>query len=337
MVNDMLAPLFSTAGPFLISCTIGGEDAYWAIDGTGGSRLICGTEHPDEASQFYITPTGDATHPNEFLIAHWVGDRRQRKELQYPLNKGESATGYSSKPVLPLYVSSGFSLGRSNGPLQLKPAVPVHQARFCLHNRVQTRYSFLMCRSTPVSHREWTEGEQFYINCSRQSLLIDGYVAMLKNKDQTFETTTLSFIKESTELGMLFRLNPPPPSAHTANEMTTYSNADMISLTLYEKNEDECELHSECLSEELIEESSVNPASAQTVTAEEVSRHDLQRGLTTHAQKFSRHDPEELIESSVDPPSAQTVTAEEVSRHDLQRGITTHAQQFEQYFGNIDD
>ena len=328
----MLAPLFCTAGPFLISCTIGGEDAYWAIDGTGGRRFICGTEHPDEASQFYITPTGDATHPNEFLIAHWVGVRRQRKKLQYPLNKDES--GYRSKPVLPLYVSSGFNLGHSNGPLQLKPAVPAHQARFCLHNRVQSRYSFLMCRSTPVSHCEWTEGEQFYINCSRQSLLIDGYVAMVKNKDQIFETTTLSFIKESNELGMLFRLNPPPPSAHMANEMTTYRNADMISINcFFEKNKDEVELATSESTDfdEFIEES------AQMVTAEEVSRHDLQRGLTTHAQKFSRHDPEELIESSVDPPSAQTVTAEEVSRHDLQRGITTHAQQFEQYFGNIDD
>ncbi len=54
------------------------------------------------------------------------------------------------------------------------------------------------------------------------SLIIDGYVAMLKSDDQIFETTTMSFIKESNKLGMhAISSEPPPPSAHAAKVTTT--------------------------------------------------------------------------------------------------------------------
>ena len=202
-------------GPFRISCEINKTTIYWIAN--KDHTNVVGTECEDEASLFFIVPTEDAHHPSEFFITYY--EKREFDETD-PFMKLQI-----KKSKQPCYLATDSNVfGSSSGPLDLRSTVLVRQARFALHSRVQPSFTFMMCQSIPVTVSSWIEGEKFYVNCSRRSFKIDGYIAMKKGTDSTYKTVTVPTMKdhrESTDIGMLFCLSkykPPPPPTSAESE-----------------------------------------------------------------------------------------------------------------------
>ena len=197
-------------GPFLISGNINGKPVYWAVD---EDHQVIGTESLEEASPFYIIPTGDVYHPSDFLIAYYGKEDLESDLKRVTTIYDQLAELCEKAPPLPFYLTSNSNIfGSSDDPLKLHSTVLVQEARFSLHSRVQSSFTFMMCLSTPVSVSSWIEGEKFYINCSHRSFKIDGYIAMKKETDSTYKTVTVPTMKDprkSTDSGMLFRLHLP--------------------------------------------------------------------------------------------------------------------------------
>ena len=193
----------------MISGQVNCKPVYWTVDDE--HHYVIGTESLKEASLFYIIPTQDTYHPSDFLIAYYgkhVSDRKRVMNVYDPFSKLRHA------PPLPLYLTCNCSmLGSSSGPLHLLSTVLVQQARFSLYSRVQPSFACMMCMSTPVSLSSWIEGEKFYINCSKRSFKIDGYIAMKQQEcEPNYKTVTVPTMKDpsnSKSIGMLFRLHPP--------------------------------------------------------------------------------------------------------------------------------
>ena len=146
---------------------------------------MLGTTSRKDASLFYVIPTNDPKHPSEFFITYWGKNKADRKRVMNrydPLVKSRM-----DNSNLPLFLSTdGNIFGMSEGPLKLKNVVVIQQARFCLHNRVQSTFACMLCLTTPVDLSGWIDlGEQFYIKCNRRPFKIDGYIAMKCKSDPT--------------------------------------------------------------------------------------------------------------------------------------------------------
>ena len=174
-------PFTHAEGPFLVSCVVDKTEVFWIVE----DNCVLGTTSRKDASLFYVIPTNDPKHPSEFFITYWgreEGDRKRLMNLNDPLVKLRM-----DNSNLPLFLSTdGNVFGMSEGPLQLKKVVVIQQARFCLHNRVQSMFACMLCLTTPVDLSGWIDlGEQFYIKCSRRPFKIDGYIAMCKQSEES--------------------------------------------------------------------------------------------------------------------------------------------------------
>jgi hypothetical protein len=86
----------------------------------------------------------------------------------------------------------------------VKPNVAEENARFVIYNGVFDIYA-------PVAVKEWELGEQFFINCSRRRLRLDGYIAVSATKTTGEYTTSIIPSQQShndVDTWMLFRLMP---------------------------------------------------------------------------------------------------------------------------------
>ena len=200
-------------GPFQISCKINKETIYWRADEE--THQVVGTDSEANASLFFITPTEDANHPSEFFITHYEKEFNEDEHFNEddPFIKMQI-----KKSQCPWHVASnGNMLGFCSQPLDLKSTVRTQHARFSLHSRVQQSFAFMTCLSTAVSLGDWIDGEEFYINCSRRSFQIDGYIAMKRQQypfgpygAYTYKTQTVATMKDPSlgkGIGMLFRLS----------------------------------------------------------------------------------------------------------------------------------
>ena len=199
----------------MISTQVRKTTIFWMIIESDVSHQLqlVGTESAADASLFYIIPIGDPTHLSEFHIAHWGTRERQYTTHVDDLFRTHNEAG----PPLPHYLSTDTDrLGKTKGSLCLKTSVDITQARFSLHNRIQSWFLCMMCTSTPTDLGDWLEGEQFYIKCSYHSLFkVNGYLAAVKegSSDQESKSYKIATIfsaagKDSIETGMLFRLHP---------------------------------------------------------------------------------------------------------------------------------
>ena len=220
-------------GPFQISCKINRETIYWRADEE--THQVVGTDCEANASLFFITPTEDTKHPSEFFLTHY-----EKESNEEHFNENDPFIKLQiKKSQRPWHIASNSNmLGFSSQPLDLKPTVRMQQARFSLHSRVQQSFAFMMCLSTPVSLNDWTEGEEFYINCSRRSLAVDGYVAMKRLQypfgpygAYTYRTQTTATMKDPThskDIGMLFRLSTKSKRAQSTASQSLVETPSVI-------------------------------------------------------------------------------------------------------------
>ena len=134
-----------------------------------------GTTNPNSASLFYIVPTDNGKHPNEFLIGYVGNDL---EALSRP--KGPADPNSDNTPLAPSarYLTVDLSMfGKSEGPLTVSKGVFGSNARFQLHSRVMRNYRI---SRAPIDTRHWVDGEEFFINCARRPFRLNSYVTMVK-------------------------------------------------------------------------------------------------------------------------------------------------------------
>lgn len=200
---------YYTEGPFLISCMVDDKQVYWTVN---KQYQLMGTTIIQQASPFYVIPT-EQNHPCEFFVVYYGESKDARKQ---PRSLRDPVIKYSKQASLPRYLSSNANMfGYSDQPLKLISSATAEATRFCLNEKIIA--STLMCFSTAVSPESWIDGDEFFINCSRRILRIDGYLA-IKRKLIPAERGQLDSIYASVILptvssdminkGMLFRLQP---------------------------------------------------------------------------------------------------------------------------------
>ena len=194
----------------MISSQVEKKPVFWKVEESDESHQLqlIGTDSAADASLFHIIPIGDPTHPSEFHIAYWG-----KRGRQYTMHVDDLfRTYHKDGPPLPHYLSTDTNIvGKSKGSLSLKTCTEIKKARFSLHNRVQSSFTFMMCNSIPIDLCSWLDGEQFYIRCSYHSIFkVDGYLAVEKDRRGKFNITTVLSVagKDSVKTGMLFRLHP---------------------------------------------------------------------------------------------------------------------------------
>ena len=138
---------------------------------------------------FYIIPTENDAHPNEFFIGCWD-------------TPGGADTPHAVPPMM-LYLNAPVNLfGNNKGPLRLTHAISEGQSRLVLHSRV-------VRESQPVHTGIWLSGrDAYFINCARRDWKIGGYLAVLELG--TGYRVGCARSKDDHENGkwMLFRLVP---------------------------------------------------------------------------------------------------------------------------------
>ena len=177
------------------------------------SNKVVATQKIESASTFFIPPTNDHLHPHEFRIEY-------REEDGHATMKSKGESKEEALAPLPHYLNGTASLfGYNDGPLEVKLNVTEENARFVLHSRVLDDYA-------PVDVSSWTQGEGFYINCSRRRFKWDGYISVKKTKAPDYKTkykyVTAIVPSEKrhndNDTWLLFRLRRVPKSTAAATE-----------------------------------------------------------------------------------------------------------------------
>ena len=184
-----MLPSSSVGGPYHIFCGSKDQRLYLKVN---ESNKVKATLDIKTASRFFLSPTNDDIHPHEFMIEYHEEDR-------------STPEGKALAP-LPHYLNGTASLfGYNDGPLEVKLNVTEENARFVLHSRVLDDYA-------PVDVSSWTQGEGFYINCSRRRFKWDGYISVKETKPQEFVTAIVPSENSHNDIDtwQLFRLICPP-------------------------------------------------------------------------------------------------------------------------------
>ena len=215
----------------MISSEVQKKPVFWMIEESDHCCQLKATESAAEASLFYIIPVGNPIYPSDFHIAHW-GERGR----QYTTHVDDLYRTYNVRgPPLPRYVSTGSDrFGRNKGSLSLKNSIQIKNACFSLHSRVQSSFVWMICTSIPVDLSSWLDGEQFYIKCNYHSILkVDSYLAVERAEGDRYKVTTVVSAagKDSTGIGMLFRLHPKVIKTNAENEQTEVTSEDVVEPT----------------------------------------------------------------------------------------------------------
>lgn len=145
---------------------------YWHVP--EGSQQVQGTTEKEEASLFYIIKSDSSRHLHEFYIGY-VGNELSALELpKGPANPMSKST--AALAPIPQYITADLRMvGSSDQPLGVTAGTHKNRARFTLHSSAVRKYAFTR---TPVDSDKWAEGGGYFINCSRRTFKLDGYVAM---------------------------------------------------------------------------------------------------------------------------------------------------------------
>ena len=196
--------LLSVEGPFLIFCGSKKLTLYLKVNEL---NQVVATPEIESASKFFLPPTNNHLHPHEFRIEY-------REEDGHATMKSKGESKEEALAPLPHYLNGTASLfGYNDGPLEVKLNVTEENARFVLHSRVLDGYA-------PVDVSSWTQGEGFYINCSRRRFKWDGYISVKETKPQEYVTAIVPSEKRHNDIDtwLLFRLRRAPKNTAAATE-----------------------------------------------------------------------------------------------------------------------
>ena len=155
----------------MIHCaTSGAECLYWTVD---KGHHVTATSKKENALKFYIKPSNNPKHPEEFYICHYDADI-SADELQ---DKDEvDETKEFVEPIPRYLVTPTDAFGRNPGPLKLEYHVRSRDTRLSLVSCFRRRHQ------APVSLSEWISGrEMCFIQCARRKHM-KGYIAVMRNK-----------------------------------------------------------------------------------------------------------------------------------------------------------
>ena len=193
-------------GPFLMSCL-----SLFLMVNTDNGYAIEGTDKIQNASEFYIFPAEDGSHPYEFKIAYLnsVKALKNRRSTLHSFDERKQSEVPSFLNV-PTDV-----IGRSPGPLRMKYAVTAVHSRFALKSRI------LKSTAESVSTTPWVTGKDvFYIQCARRSYKRNSFLAL---RQQTRRQGSINY-----------RLTAVP-SVNYHNETNTFMLFKLISPVVHRK------------------------------------------------------------------------------------------------------
>ena len=187
------------------------SNIFWKVNSDEETYSIGATKDLNQASLFYILPDDDGKHVYEFRIGWKISNSRERlikrtKSILHP-------NTVSDLEPLCRYLDAKVNVtGRNPGPLQLKSGVDISHCRLTLQSRLIGR------SKAPIDIKVWASGkEEFFINCVRRRLKVDGYIAVKQTlagrERQTEERYTTACVPKQAchnerDMWMLFRLLP---------------------------------------------------------------------------------------------------------------------------------
>ena len=152
------------------------------------ANQVVGVKDVTAASIFYASQFDDPQHPYEFFIEYYGEDDNALKRprgIADPMSKTTSLA-----PLAKFLDTTLSTFGKNPGPLVLTSEVHKKNVRLTLHSRfVGTR--------TPFSVKSWTEGEEYFIRCSRRRFKVDGYITM--NPNPSHDSKSVEGSSESFE------------------------------------------------------------------------------------------------------------------------------------------
>ena len=162
-------------GPVFIRCAT--KDLYLNVNGVGHLRA---TSRKGDASEFYLKPSGNAKHPEEFYICYLRTDMTE-----------------DAKRV-PQYLQTPISIFGSNpGPLEFGYHIRDKETRLVLQSSVRKHHQ------PPVSLSAWMSGSEIcFIQCARRRK--NGYLAVKQSEYSTFTCCVPS--KSDSSVSTLFQI-----------------------------------------------------------------------------------------------------------------------------------
>ena len=161
--------LLFLAGPFLIHCaTSGAHCLYWTVDES--HHHVIAAPKKENASKFYIKPSNDPKHPDEFYICYYDADISEVRDKSASYRFDDSKEFVEPIPRYLVTPTDGF--GCNPGPLKLKYQMRSRDTRLVLVSCARKRHQ------PPVSLSEWMSGrEMCFIQCARRKHM-KGYIAV---------------------------------------------------------------------------------------------------------------------------------------------------------------
>ena len=158
------------AGPFFIHCATSGDLClYWAVDES--HRVMASKK--ENASKFYIKPSDNPKHPEEFYICYYDANISELQERgnSYKFDEAKEFV----EPIPRYLMTPTDAFGRNSGPLKLKYQMRSRDSRLSLVSCIRKHHQ------PPVSLSEWMSGREIcFIQCARRKHM-KGYIAVMRN------------------------------------------------------------------------------------------------------------------------------------------------------------
>ena len=186
----IIIPFCTTpAGPFLIRCVT--NNLYLNVVGVNNVKA---TPNVSSASEFYLKPSGNPMHPEEFYICYFSSKHTEHDQQMF---SDDVTTMHDAKRV-PQYLQTPVSIFGSNpGPLEFGYHVRDRDTRLVLQSSVRKHHQ------PPVSLSAWMSGNEIcFIQCARRRK--NGYVAVKQSEYSTFTCCVPS--KRDSSVSTLFQL-----------------------------------------------------------------------------------------------------------------------------------
>ena len=162
----------------MIHCaTSGASCLYWAVD---ESHHVMASSKKENASKFYVKPSDNPKHPDEFYICYYDTDisELRNKDTSYQFD----GTKEFVEPIPRYLMTPTDAFGRNSGPLKLKYQMRSRDSRLSLVSCIRKRHQ------PPVSLSEWMSGrEMCFIQCARRKHM-KGYIAVVENLYGQYDT-----------------------------------------------------------------------------------------------------------------------------------------------------
>ena len=180
-------------GPVFIRCAT--NDLYLNVIGIGHLRA---TSKKSDASEFYLKPSGNPKHPEEFYICYFRSSKRTNQNDLFAGFRNEETDTIEDAKRVPQYLQTPISIFGSNpGPLEFGYHIRDKETRLVLQSSVRKRHQ------PPVSLSAWMSGSEIcFIQCARRRK--NGYLAVKQSEYSTFTCCVPS--KRDSSVSTLFQI-----------------------------------------------------------------------------------------------------------------------------------